>query len=56
MIKQATIADAKETHSLQKLAYQSEAEMYNEFQNQGTGTRLMNEIERLFRRAFGLAI
>ncbi|HEY4675147.1 MAG TPA: GNAT family N-acetyltransferase [Candidatus Bathyarchaeia archaeon] len=105
VIKRATIADAEEVLSLQKLAYQSEAEIYNSFdippltqtlqeikdefssktvlktvfnekiigsvraflkdgtcyigrlivhpnfQNQGIGTKLTNEIERIFSNA-----
>lgn len=105
IIKPATINDADEILSLQKLAYQSEAEIYNDFnipplnqsleeikdefdnktflkavvdgkiigsvrafveqgtcyigrlivhpdfQNQGTGTKMMNEIEKFFKKA-----
>ncbi len=105
IIKPATISDAEEILSLQKLAYQSEAEIYNDFnipplnqsleeikdefddkiflkavvderiigsvrafveqktcyigklivhpdfQNQGTGTKMMNEIEKFFNKA-----
>ncbi len=105
IIKPATISDAEEILSLQKLAYQSEAGIYNDFnipplnqsleeikdefdnktflkavvdgkiigsvrafveqgtcyigklivhpdfQNQGTGTKMMNEIEKFFNKA-----